>query len=249
MGARREIACLMVCLMALAVLPAVSATDFTVTTNIAAESHSLPADDGNGTDSKAYDAFLITTVSGDSVSVSVTVTSGGNIDIYFTDKSDYTASYKSGGQLNHYIDISKTNTKSSTFSWSHSQTASSQTAVIVDNCLCFVGGADGSGPVTYTITITKNAVDPGTLLGLSLAIIAGCAIVFILVIVVIIWLVVRKRKAAAPPPMAPGYPPPPAPGYPPAGGYPPPPQQYGGYPPPPPPAGYPPPPPPPPPGP
>ncbi|HLF06392.1 MAG TPA: hypothetical protein VI893_04360, partial [Thermoplasmata archaeon] len=113
MRARREIACLFACLIALAMAPTVSATDYTVTTNITAESHSLPADDGNGTGSQAYDAFFVTTASGDTVSVSVSVSTGGNVDIYFTDKSDYTAAYKSGGQLSHYVAISKLDTKSS----------------------------------------------------------------------------------------------------------------------------------------
>jgi hypothetical protein len=153
-----------------------------------------------------YMAFSVNTGS----VVGVRVTSGGNIDIYVTERAGY----------DDYIDPSAPSflylvayTDENTGTYNKTVSTSGVAYIILDNDLVTVTGAQPAGPVTVSLFFGTP----------SSSLLLGVLIIVILVIVVVVFIVVRRgrRKAApmpppmppmgAPPPMMPPQGPPPSP--------------------------------------
>ncbi len=147
-----------------------------------------------------YQAFSFT----GETAVSLSVQTGGNIDVYVTTQAGYNDYVNpSAPSFEHFVALSQENVNG------YSKTISESGAiyVIVDND-DVTSGATPTGPVTISASFTKPAI-PSWAIGLIILIV-------ILVAVVGIRVALRRRKAARappppvqPPPMQPPQSPPP----------------------------------------
>ncbi len=165
-----------------------------------------------------WTAYTFLIGSGDRLTYNVQVTNGSQIDMYIV-PPDGLVDYASETALSFaYFEEAEHRTSASGVYVGNSARAG-YTSVILDNV--DFSGAMPAGPVTLTVTLTKElAQGPSALVvgGIVIAIIAAIAIV------ALVLLRRRKRAAAAPPPMSvpppyageaqppayPGAPPPPA---------------------------------------
>ena len=160
-------------------------------------------------DNEAHDNWAVTAPRGQVISVSFSVTSGGNVDVFVFNPQGL-SDYENPNVQTFRAEEDRSNTRS--FS---GQVASNGALMyfVVDNDNITTVGAMSSGPVTYTADFTMAAAPDFTLPALLL---------LIVIVAVVVVVVMRKKKAAAMPP--PGHMPPGQ--LPPGGMPPPPPPQY-----------------------
>lgn len=154
------------------------------------ESITLPIDN--------YSAYTFSLAAGDSILYTVRVTAGGAIDVYFVPPAGLTA--YAAGTASTFARYQSEETRTEFSGAFADPNAVGLVTVIIDNVV--FSGAQPSGPVTVTLTLSKSS---NLVLGGLLFIVCGIAI---LAVTAVILLIRRGRAAPALPPIPYGTAPP-----------------------------------------
>jgi hypothetical protein len=120
----------------------------------------------------SFDKFAVTPPSGQGISVRVTVTSGGNIDVLIPDPANE-AKYEDPAVMTWSIKDSQFNTTS----WSGTVSGGGLMYLVIENDDTTTGGASPSGPVTYAAEFTQYSASLGTIIA-AVVLIGGLAALF-----------------------------------------------------------------------
>lgn len=143
----------------------------------------------------SFDAFRFPAGSSDTISVTVQVTTGGNIDVFYTIEKEYNI-YKVSPSFSYYPTLSSKNTKLHAFSMQPSQTedGAGTYVLIVDNQNLTSSGAMPIGSVTYKITASKSAPSA---FDYTFAILIVCGPGIVIFVIALYFYMKRKKQREA----------------------------------------------------
>jgi hypothetical protein len=143
-----------------------------------------------------YAAFSVNIATSWSLVVGITVTTGGNIDVYVTQQGGYNDYINPNAAQFLYL---VSGTQENTRSYNKTLSSSGLYYIIVDNDDVTLSGAQPSGSVTVQMFFGQSQT----------SFLLGLVIILIIVLVIVAFVVLRRRRKAAqvpplvPPPMQP----------------------------------------------
>lgn len=153
-------------------------------------------------------AFVIRLAGSDTLGLSVVVTAGGPVDVYFLDQVSY-SDYLSPNAPSFSYFVSGTREDTRSFSASVSSPGDGTFYTVVDNANTTQSGATAVAPVTVDVSLERRPFP------IAIVAIGAVGVAAAIIIALVLWVRARRRRAppaGPPPPFPPQSPPPEPPG-------------------------------------